>query len=140
MPKNQQSVLMILTKTRFGRYACLVDSNQEASRLSEIKGIRIKIMDYVLAVLLAGLVAGCETIKDYSLTGNLWHKDPTASLADSVEGRDYLYGRLARVTLTPFTVAVDATVIAAAIGAGCAVASFADACQEGARNGGRVCY
>ena len=99
-----------------------------------------KWLNVALAVMLAGAVAGCESIKDCSLTGNLWHKDPTASLADSAEGRDYLYGRLARVTLTPFAVVADATVITAAIGAGCAVASFAEACQEGARNGGRVSY
>ena len=97
-----------------------------------------KILTAALAVALAGMVAGCETFKDQSLTGELWRKDPTASICNSAQGKDYLYSRLARTTLTPFTAVADATVVAAALGAGCVIQSFADACQEGARNGGRV--
>lgn len=47
---------LFLEKTRFGRYAFLVGSNPEASRLSGIKVVRIKIMAFVLASMLAGLV------------------------------------------------------------------------------------
>ena len=46
---------LLLTKTRIGRYTHLVGSNQVASRFSGIKDIRIRIMAYVLAGLLAGL-------------------------------------------------------------------------------------
>ena len=99
-----------------------------------------KLFNVTLAVLLAGMVAGCETFKDHSLTGDLWRKDPTASIADSAQGKDYLYSGFARTTLTPFAVVGDATFIATVIGAGCVIVSFADACQEGARNGGRVSY
>ncbi|MGD0004516.1 MAG: hypothetical protein ABSE06_09840 [Anaerolineaceae bacterium] len=47
---------LLLTKTRIGRYTRLVGSNQVASRFSGIKVIRVRIMAYVLAGLLAGLV------------------------------------------------------------------------------------
>jgi ribose transport system permease protein len=47
---------LFLEKTRFGRYAFLVGSNPEASRLSGIKVVRIKILAFVLASMLAGLV------------------------------------------------------------------------------------
>jgi ribose transport system permease protein len=47
---------LLLTKTRIGRYTHLAGSNQEASRLSGIKDIRVRTMAYVLAGLLAGLV------------------------------------------------------------------------------------
>jgi ribose transport system permease protein len=47
---------LFLKKTLFGRYAFSVGSNSEASRLSGIKVIRIKIMAFVFAGLLAGLV------------------------------------------------------------------------------------
>jgi ribose transport system permease protein len=49
---------LFLEKTRFGRQAFLVGSNPEASRLSGIEVIRIKIMAFVFASILAGLV-GC---------------------------------------------------------------------------------
>lgn len=84
-----------------------------------------------LAVLLAGMVAGCETFKDDTLTGDLWRKDPTASVADQNQGKDYLYGGLARTTLTPFTVAADAAVVTTAIGAAFAIGWVVSACQEG---------
>ena len=99
-----------------------------------------KWLNPALAVLLAGMVAGCQSLQDVSLTGELWRKDPTASPADTAHGKNYLYSQFARVTLTPFAVAGDATVLAAALGAGCALTTFADACQQGARNGGRVSY
>jgi ribose transport system permease protein len=44
-----------LTKTRVGRYFYLTGSNQEASRLSGIQVIRVRIMAYVLTSMLAGL-------------------------------------------------------------------------------------
>ncbi len=47
---------LFLEKTRFGRYAFLVGSNPEASRLSGIKVIRVKILAFVFASMLAGLV------------------------------------------------------------------------------------
>jgi ribose transport system permease protein len=47
---------LFLTKTRFGRYAFLVGSNPEASRFSGIKIVRIKILAFVLASMMAGLV------------------------------------------------------------------------------------
>jgi ribose transport system permease protein len=47
---------LLLTKTRLGRYFRLVGSNMEASRFSGIKVIRVRVMAYVLAGLLAGLV------------------------------------------------------------------------------------
>ena len=47
---------LILTKTRIGRYLYLIGSNQEASRLSGLKVIRVKILAYVLAGILSGLV------------------------------------------------------------------------------------
>jgi ribose transport system permease protein len=47
---------LFLEKTRFGRYAFLVGSNPKASRFSGIKVIRIKILAFVLASMLAGLV------------------------------------------------------------------------------------
>ncbi len=94
----------------------------------------------VLAVLLAGMSFGCATFKDHSLTGNLWQADPTGSNHDSKPGDKYIYGPLARATLTPLAVVGDATVVGVAIGAGLVVGSFAEACHEGARNGGRVSY
>jgi ribose transport system permease protein len=47
---------LFLEKTRFGRYAFLVGTNLEASRLSGVKVIRVKTMAFVFAGLLAGLV------------------------------------------------------------------------------------
>jgi ribose transport system permease protein len=47
---------LVLTKTRIGRYMYLVGSNQVASRFSGIKVVRVRIMAFVLASLLAGLV------------------------------------------------------------------------------------
>ncbi len=47
---------LFLEKTRFGRYVFLVGSNSEASRFSGIKIVRIKILAFVLASMLAGLV------------------------------------------------------------------------------------
>jgi ribose transport system permease protein len=47
---------LLLTKTRFGRYALLVGANPEASRFSGIKVVRIKIISFVLASMLTGLV------------------------------------------------------------------------------------
>ncbi len=88
------------------------------------------------ALLLAGLAGGCETFKDHSLTGNLWQKDPTGSLAESAQGGKYLYGPWQRATLTPLAVVGDVTVVGVALGAGCVVGALAEACQEGARNGG----
>lgn len=84
-----------------------------------------------LAVLLAATVTGCETFKDHSLTGDLWQKDPTASVPDQNQGKDYLYGGFARATLTPFTVAADTTAVAAALGGVLAIGWFVGACQEG---------
>ena len=47
---------LFLEKTRFGRYAFLVGSNPDASRLSGIKVVRIKIIAFVFASMRAGLV------------------------------------------------------------------------------------
>jgi ribose transport system permease protein len=47
---------LLLTKTGIGRYTHLVGSNPEASRFSGINVICVRIMAYVLAGLLAGLV------------------------------------------------------------------------------------
>jgi ribose transport system permease protein len=47
---------LFLEKTRFGRYAFLVGSNSKASRLSGIKVVRIKILAFVFASVMAGLV------------------------------------------------------------------------------------
>ena len=47
---------LVLSKTRPGRYAYLVGSNLEASRLSGIKATRVKATAFVVAGLLAGLV------------------------------------------------------------------------------------
>jgi ribose transport system permease protein len=47
---------LVLTKTRIGRYFYLVGSNPEASRLSGIKVIRVRMLAFVLAGMLAGLV------------------------------------------------------------------------------------
>jgi ribose transport system permease protein len=47
---------LFLERTRFGRYAFLVGSNPEASRLSGIKVNYIKILAFVFASMLAGLV------------------------------------------------------------------------------------
>ena len=91
-----------------------------------------------LAILLAGLSAGCQSFQAHSLTGNLWAKDPTGSINDTAHGNKYIYSRWARSTLTPLAVVGDVTVVGAAIGVGCVIGGFADACQEGAQNGGRV--
>jgi ribose transport system permease protein len=47
---------LVLTKTRIGRYFYLVGSNPVASKLSGIKVIRVRVLAFVLAGLLAGLV------------------------------------------------------------------------------------
>lgn len=46
---------LIMTKTRIGRYFYLAGSNQEASRLSGIQVIRVRIMAFTLASMLVGL-------------------------------------------------------------------------------------
>jgi ribose transport system permease protein len=46
---------LLLTKTRFGRHAFLIGSNQTASLLSGIKVVRIKTLAFVLSSMLAGL-------------------------------------------------------------------------------------
>ena len=91
-----------------------------------------------LAVLLAGMGGGCESVKENSLTGNLWQKDPCYSISEPARGGKYIYSTFARSTLTPFAVVGDATIVGVAIGAVCVVTGFAEACQEGARNGGRI--
>ena len=98
----------------------------------------LKWLNVPLAILLATLGAGCESYRQHSLTGNLWAKDPTGSVNDTVRGNKYIYGRWARSTLTPLAVAGDVTVVGSAIGVGCVIGGFADACKEGAQNGGRV--
>ena len=97
-----------------------------------------KWLNVPLAILLAGLGAGCESYRQHSLTGNLWAKDPTGSIDDA--GHKYIYSRWARSTLTPLAVVGDVTVVGAAIGAGGLIYGFADACKEGAQNGGRTSY
>ncbi len=52
---------LLLEKTRFGRYAFLVGSNPEACRFSGIKVIRVKILAFALASMLAGLVGALLT-------------------------------------------------------------------------------
>jgi len=47
---------LFLKKTRFWRYAFLIGSNPEASRLSGIKVVRVNILAFVFASMLAGLV------------------------------------------------------------------------------------
>ncbi len=47
---------LIITKTRVGRYFYLIGSNQETARFSGIRVVRVKILAYVLAGLLAGIV------------------------------------------------------------------------------------
>jgi ribose transport system permease protein len=47
---------LFLEKIRFGRYAFLVGSNSEASRFSGIKVVHIKILAFVFASMMAGLV------------------------------------------------------------------------------------
>ncbi len=47
---------LFLEKTRFGRYAFLIGSNPQASHFSGIKVVRVKVMAFVLASMLAGLV------------------------------------------------------------------------------------
>ncbi len=47
---------LVLTKTRFGRYAFLVGANSEAARFSGIKVVRVKIIAFWAAGCLAGLV------------------------------------------------------------------------------------
>jgi ribose transport system permease protein len=47
---------LFLEKTRFGRYAFLVGSNPESSRLSGIKIIHVKVLAFVFTSMLAGLV------------------------------------------------------------------------------------
>ena len=97
-----------------------------------------KCLHVSLAVLLAGMGVGCESVKENSLTGNLWQEDPTYSGHDPTHGGKYIYSTFARSTLTPLTVVGDVTVIVVALGAGCVVASFAEACREGSQNGGRI--
>ena len=97
-----------------------------------------KWLNVTLAVLLAGLSAGCESLKENSLTGNLWQKDPCCSLSEQAQGGKYIHSAFTRSTLTPLAVVGAATVIGLAVGAGCVVGGFAEACREGAQNGGRV--
>ena len=47
---------LFLENTRFGRYAFLIGSNPKTSILSGIKVVRIKILAFVFASMLAGLV------------------------------------------------------------------------------------
>ena len=47
---------LLLKKTRFGRYSFLVGSNPLAAHFSGIKFIRIKVLAFVLASIMAGLV------------------------------------------------------------------------------------
>ncbi len=89
----------------------------------------------LLVVLLVG-TGGCQAFKEYSLTYNLWEKDPTASLKEQAQGGKYLYGAWPRATLTPLAVVGDATMVGLAVGAGCALSWFAEACEQGERNGG----
>jgi hypothetical protein len=91
-----------------------------------------------LAVLLAGLGTGCETVKENGLTANLWQKDPCASVEKQAQGHDYIYSPLARTTLTPLTVVGDATIIGVAIGAGCVVAGCGAVFADGAEHGGKL--
>jgi len=97
------------------------------------KGLRVW-----LAVLLAGLSTGCETVKKNSLTANLWQKDPCASIEEQAQGHDYIYSPLSRTTLTPLTVVGDVTIIGVAIGAGCLVAGTWEAFKQASQNGGRI--
>ena len=60
---------LLMTKTRIGRYTQLVGSNQVASRISGIKVVRVKIMAYVLAGLLAGL---CRSSTCLSFVSPAW--------------------------------------------------------------------
>jgi hypothetical protein len=89
----------------------------------------------MLAVLLAWAGTGCQTLKDDTLTGNLWQKDPTHAPEDHHE---YIYGPGTRATLTPFAVVGDVTVFAVVVGSVIAVESFAGVCQSASQNGGRV--
>jgi ribose transport system permease protein len=50
-----------LEKTRFGRFAFLVGSNPVASRFSGLKVVQIKILAFVFASMMAGLVGGLLT-------------------------------------------------------------------------------
>ena len=97
-----------------------------------------KWLNVSLAVLLAGMGGGCESFKESSLTCNLWQKDPCCSISEHAQGSKYVHSIFTRSTLTPFAVVGDATIVGVAIGAGCVVTGFAEACQEGARNGGRI--
>jgi hypothetical protein len=99
-----------------------------------------KFLSRSLAVLLAGMSFGCATFKENSLTCNLWQADPTGSNHDSKPDHKYIHGSFTRATLTSLAVVGDVTVVGLVIGAGLAVGSFAEACQEGARNGGRTSY
>ena len=102
-------------------------------------------LNLLLVVLLAVLVGGCETFKDYSLTCKLYEKkSATGSIVESPNDK-YIHSTLSRSTLTPFTVVVDATgtvvvigVVAVAAGAIVCVYGLGDACKDGAKNGGRV--
>jgi len=47
---------VILKKTRIGRYTYAIGSNEEAARLSGIKVAQVKVINYVIAGFLAGLV------------------------------------------------------------------------------------
>ena len=102
-------------------------------------------LNLLLVGLLAVLASGCETVKDYSLTCHLWEKkNPSGSIVSSPDDK-YIYTALTRSTLTPFTVLADTTVtvvvvgvVVAGVGAVACVYGLADACHEGAENGGRV--
>src|ERR1035441_1901304 len=97
-----------------------------------------KWLGVLLPVLVAGLGVGCESFKETSLTCNLWQKDPCCFIYEQAQGGKYIYSTFSRSTLTPFAVVGDATVIGVALGVGCVVGGFAEACREGAQNGGRV--
>jgi hypothetical protein len=88
--------------------------------------------------MLAGMGSGCESFKRNSLTCNLWQKDPCCSISEQAQGGTYIHSTFTRSTLTPFALVGDAAVIGLAIGAGCVVEGFAEACEEGAQNGGRI--
>ena len=99
-----------------------------------------KFPSLLLALLLAGMSFGCATFKEHSLTCNFWQEDPTSSHPDAQPGNKYLYGPFARATLTPLAVVGDVTGVGVVVGAGLAPGSFAEACREGARNGGQTGY
>ena len=100
----------------------------------------IKGLIRLLALLVALAGGGCKTFQDNSLTCDLWRKDPTASASDRADGGDYLYGGWTRAGLTPLAVVGDATIISVGLGIGCMICGFAEACREGAQNGGSTRY